>query len=301
MSIAQVLIGCIGIAILALGASYAVLAFIAALVWHIRSATPSSRRQPAVTVLMPLCGARPDLYARLRAFCQQTHAEYQIVFGVRELTDPALPVVERLMAEYPSLPIDVVVNPQQHGSIRKVSDLLAILARARHDVLVITDSNACVGHEYLAAVSAPLLDRDVGLVTCLDRGMPTEGICSRLSAMSVNEWFAPSVVLAWLFGYRSYVSRHSLCLRRSALQGISGRQASQNHLAVEHQLRKMVCAMDSASCCHPMILSCSAMSRIWDHWPVMNSIGCVGSVRCDRAVSPFSSSPLAFLWRRSLE
>jgi ceramide glucosyltransferase len=243
MSMVQTLIGGIGIAILALGASYTVLALIAALVWQLRSATPCPRRLPAVTVLMPLCGDRQDLYARLRAFCEQTLLEYQIVFGVRELTDPALPVVERLMAEYPSLPIDVVVNPHQHGNTRKISDLLAILARAHHDVLVIADSSACVGHDYLAAVSAPLLERDVGLVTCLDRGVPTEGICSRLSAMSVNEWFVPSVLLACLFGYRSYVSSHSMCLRRSALQAISGRRASRSHLAVEHRLRKMICEM----------------------------------------------------------
>ena len=110
-------------------------------------------------------------------------------------------------------------------------------------MLVITDSSACVGRDYLAAVSAPLLDRDVGLVTCLGRGLPTEGIWSRLSAMSVNEWFVPSVLLAWLFGYRGYVSRHSLCLRRIALQAISGRQASAGHLAVEHRLRKITCEM----------------------------------------------------------
>jgi ceramide glucosyltransferase len=240
MSIVQPLIGWVGIASLVGAASYAILALFATLVWQTRSKTSSARRSPAVTVLMPLCGAQPNLYERLRLFCQQNHPEYQIVFGVRDLADPALHVVERLMAEFPSLPIDFIVNPQQHGSIRKLRDLMAMLPRARHDVLAIADSNLIVGQDYLATVSAPLLDHNVGLVTCLYRGVPTQEICSRLSAMSVNEWYVPSVLLARLFGYRSYVSCHSLCLRRTALQSIDGRQASTIRLTVEHRLRRVI-------------------------------------------------------------
>lgn len=229
-----------GVASLVLAASYAVLALVAVLVWQMRRAPPCSLRPPPVTVLKPLCGAEPGLYEHLRSFCLQSHPEYQIVFGVRDLTDPALTVVERLIAEFPSLPIDVVVNPQQYGSNCKISNLINMLARARYDVLAMADSDTMVRHDYLSTVTAPLLDHSVGLVTCIYRGVPTRAIWSRVGAMYINEWYVPSVLLAWLFGYRGYVSGQTLCLRRDTLQAIGGLRAMANHLAEDYRLGALI-------------------------------------------------------------
>lgn len=230
----------VGFASLALAATYAVIALIAVLAWQLHSATPKPRCQRPVTVLKPLCGAEPRLYENLRSFCQQNHPEYQIVFGVRDLTDPALEVVARLKTEFPLLPIDVVVNPQQHGSNCKVSNLINMITLARHDVLAISDSDTFVEGDYLTAVTAPLLDHHVGLVTCVYLGVPTRGIWSRLSSMYINEWYVPSVLLAWLFGYRGYVSGQTLCLRRDTLEAISGLRATANHLAENYRLGELI-------------------------------------------------------------
>jgi ceramide glucosyltransferase len=240
MSIVQPLIGCLGIASLFVAASYAVLALVAVLVWQIFSATPSAPQLPAVTVLMPLSGAQANLYERLRSFCRQNHPEYQIVFGVRYLTDPALPVVKRLIAEFPSLPIDVVVDPRQHARNFKIPDLITMLSRARHNVLAVSDSNMFVGPDYLANVTAPLLDQSVGLVTCICRGVPTQQICSRLSAIAINEWYVPSVLVAWLFGYDRYASRHNFCLRRHTLEAIGDPKASASYSTIDHPLGKLI-------------------------------------------------------------
>src|SRR5450755_4786992 len=144
------LLGIIGFASLAIAASYAVLALVAVFVWNLRRARKHSLPLPPVTILKPLCGAEPGLYHNLRSFCQQDYPQYQIVFGVRDLADPALLVVERLVAEFPLISIDVVVNPEQHGSNRKVSNLINMLARARHDVLAMADSDVFVEPDYLA-------------------------------------------------------------------------------------------------------------------------------------------------------
>jgi len=137
-------VGIIGLAVLAVAASYAVLTIAAVLVWHLRGAAAHSLRLPPVTVLKPLCGAEPGLYEHLRSFCSQDFRQYQIVFGVRDPADPALSVVERLRAEFPALAIEVVANPQQHGTNSKVSNLINMFGRARHDVLVIADSDTFV-------------------------------------------------------------------------------------------------------------------------------------------------------------
>ncbi|MGH8208172.1 MAG: bacteriohopanetetrol glucosamine biosynthesis glycosyltransferase HpnI, partial [Steroidobacteraceae bacterium] len=153
---------------------------------------------------------------------------------------PALAVVARLVAEFPELPIDVVVDPQQHGHNRKISSLINMLKRARHDVLVMADSDAFVGPDYLASVAAPLLDKKVGLVTCLYQDEPTQLIWSRLGAMYINEWYMPSVLLAWLFGHQNYVSGQTLCLRRETLQAVGGLLGIANHLADDYELGQLV-------------------------------------------------------------
>jgi ceramide glucosyltransferase len=240
MSSIHSLLSAIGLISLAVAAGYALLALAAVLIWRSRQGAKPPGRLPPVTVLKPLCGAEPGLYENLRSFCQQEYPEFQIVFGVRDRDDPALAVVARLLAEFPSLPIDVVVDPRQHGSNRKVSSLINMLGRARHDVLVMADSDAYVGPDYLTTVTTPLLDRKVGLVTCIYHGEPTPRIWSRLGAMYVNEWYMPSVLLARLFGHEGYASGQTICVRRETLQGIGGLRAIADHLADDYQLGELV-------------------------------------------------------------
>jgi ceramide glucosyltransferase len=236
----QALLTVVGFVSLSLAASYAVLTVVAVLVWRLRRGPSGSRSRPPVTVLKPLCGAEPGLHEHLRSFCQQNYPEFQIVFGVRDAGDPACAVVKRLAAEFPSVPIELVINPQLHGSNLKISNLINMLPYARHDILAMADSDAFVGADYLATVTAPLLDADVGLVTCIYRGTPTDGIWSRLGAMYINEWYVPSVLLAWLFGHEGYVSGQTVCMRRDTLDAIGGLRVLANHLADDHRLGEVV-------------------------------------------------------------
>ena len=233
----------IGLACLLSAASYGVLAVIAVLVWQRRRRHSGAQALPPVSVLKPLCGLEPSLYENLRSFCRQNFAEFQLVFGVLDEADPALEVVQRLRREFPSLPIDVVVDSCQHGSNCKISNLINMVAQARHDVLVMADSDACVAPDYLRIVTAPLRDAAVGLVTSLYHAVPTSSVFSRLGAMYVNEWYMPSVLVAWLFGYQGYVSGQTLCMRRDTLQAIGGLEAIANHLADDHQLGARVHAL----------------------------------------------------------
>jgi ceramide glucosyltransferase len=254
MSSIHSLLGVLGLISLAVAATYALLALVAVLVWRGRAGAKATAKLPPVTVLKPLCGAEPGLYENLRSFCQQDYPQFQIVFGVCDPDDPALGAVERLVAEFPGVPLDIVVDPRQHGGNRKVSSLINMLGRARHDVLVMADSDACVKPDYLAAVTAPLLDRKVGLVTCLYHGEPTERIWSRLGAMYVNEWYMPSVLLARLFGHEGYASGQTLCMRRETLQGIGGLRAIADHLADDYRLGELIRALGLRIVLSPYVL-----------------------------------------------
>ena len=254
----------IGFASLAAAASYAVLALVAVLAWNRRRAAIRALPLPPVTVLKPLCGAEPGLYANLRSFCAQRYPQYQIVFGVRDRADPALAVVERLVAEFRSIPIDVVVNPQLHGSNYKISNLINMIASAQHEVLIIADSDARIEPDYLSTVTAPLLDPKVGLVTSIYRDVPTPSIWSRLGAMYINEWYMPSVLIAWFFGYDGYVSGQTMCLRRDTLQAIGGLQSIANHLADDHRLGQLVCGLGLRIAMSPYVVRAEHHEPSWD-------------------------------------
>ncbi|HEY6482615.1 MAG TPA: bacteriohopanetetrol glucosamine biosynthesis glycosyltransferase HpnI [Steroidobacteraceae bacterium] len=244
----------LGFAALTCAAVYAVLALLAMVIWRLRRRPAQAAVAAPVTILKPLCGAEPGLYRNLRSFCAQDYALFQVVFGVRDPTDPALAVVQQLQQEFPNLPIEVVIDSRQHGTNRKVSTLINMLQRARHDLLVIADSDACVARDYLGSVIAPLADPKVGLVTCLYRGVPTRSIWSRLGAMYINEWYIPSVLVAWLFGHRSYVSGQTLCMRRDTLKAIGGLQAIADYLADDYQLGELVRAAGQRIVLSPYLL-----------------------------------------------
>lgn len=242
MSLAQSMVAVVGYASLVIAAGYSLAVLIAVLTWRRYVAQP--RHNPAahtpVTILKPLCGDEPGLYEHLRSFCRQQHSQYQVVFGTLDATDPALAVVARLVREFPELPIDVVVNSLQHGNNNKSSNLINMLEKARHPILVISDSDISVDSDYLATITAPLQDPEVGLVTCLSHDLPTPGLWSRLSAMYVNEWYFPSVMFAWLFGYQDYASGQTLCLRRATLEAVGGLAALADHLADDYQLGQLI-------------------------------------------------------------
>ncbi len=242
MIVLHLLFSIFGFGALGISAGLSAVTLTALLVWRAWfSRMPTQLKpQPPVTILKPLCGAEPGLYMHLRSFCLQQYPAFQIVFGVRDPADAALGVVQRIIGEFPNVCIDVVVDPTLHGDNYKTSNLINMMQRARHGILVIADSDAVVGADYLSVVTAPLVEPDVGLVTCIYRGVPTETVWSRLGAMYINEWFMPSVVLAWLFGHRQYASGQTLCFRRDTLQAIGGLQAVANHLADDFRLGELV-------------------------------------------------------------
>jgi len=211
-------------------------------VGHLRlgAASGAGALPRAVTVLKPLCGAEPGLDHSLRSFCEQDYpGGVQIVFGVQQPSDPALTVLERLKADYPHLDLTVVIDSSRHGASAKVSNLINMMRAARHDWLVLADSDVRVPPGYLNAVTAPLADPQVGIVTCPYRGVPRPGLWSLLGALFINDWFIPSVRVAALFGSRAFAFGATIALRRDALDGIGGFPAIADQLADDYRLGEL--------------------------------------------------------------
>ena len=196
-------------------------------------------KRPAVTLLKPLCGAEPETYECLRSFCVQDYPEFQIVFGISDPDDPAVSIVQRLQIEHPDRPLQLVIERRLHGSNRKVSNLVNMMASARHDYLIISDSDVRVEPDYIERVVAPLHDEQVGIVTCCYRGIPRRGVWSVLGAMFINNWFMPSVRVAAILGFRSFGFGATIAIRREALSGIGGFTAIADQLADDYRLGEL--------------------------------------------------------------
>src|SRR4051812_9240540 len=124
---------------------------------------PQNEPRPALSVLKPLHGDEILLEEALASLCAQDYPDFQIVFGVQDPADPALAVVRRVRERFPSVDMAVVVDRTRHGSNGKVANLINMLPHARHDLLVIADSDIHAPPGYLASVAASLMRPGVGM------------------------------------------------------------------------------------------------------------------------------------------
>lgn len=191
---------------------------------------------PPVSILKPLCGEDAELYENLDSFCRQEYPAWQVVFGVQDADDAAIAVVRRLMAAHPEADLALVVEPQRQGGNLKVANLQNMLPRARHDVIVIADSDMRVRPDYLAEVTAPLADQAIGLVTCLYRGVSAGGVWSQLACLNINHGFLPQAVVAAALGERNGCFGATIALRRDTLDAAGGFAAIAESLADDHAL-----------------------------------------------------------------
>lgn len=223
--------------LVAVGIAYQVASAIA--VWRTLGvpATAASAPAPAVTLLKPLHGLEPRLAANLGGFVGQDYSgAQQVVFGVSDADDAALNSVAQVRTAHPEAEIETIIDGVRHGSNAKVSNLVNMMAAARHDVLVISDSDIAVGPDYLARVVAALALPGVGAVTCLYHGRGDAGGWSRLAAQGISYGFLPSVVVGLRLGLAEPCMGSTIALTRTTLDAIGGFAAFADILADDHAI-----------------------------------------------------------------
>ena len=204
-----------------------------------RPHTPSGFTPP-VTIFKPICGLEQDMDENLRSFCEQDYPEYQIIFGFHGKDDAAIPVIQKIIEDYPQLDLDMVIDVRLHGSNHKVSNLINMFPTAKHEILVVSDSDMRVRKNYLHNIVAPFANTANGAVTCLYSGRTDDGVASKLNAMFINEWFLPSVLISDALKDISYCLGATMAVRRKILTDFGGFKALANYLADDYMLGQMV-------------------------------------------------------------
>ncbi len=234
-----------------------------------RCPLPASMEQPPVSILKPLHGAEPSLYENLRSFVEQDYPTLQIVLGVNNPEDSAIADARALIRDFPRHDIALIVDRHIRGSNQKVSNLENMLPAARHDILLLADSDMQVDLRYLAAVTAALLDSHTGAVTCLYKGRSAGGLWSDLGALQINFSFLPNALLADALGIGGGCFGATVALRRATLERIGGFAPLRNELADDRRIGDAVRAQGLAVVLSPYLVKAQVYEpsflALWRH------------------------------------
>ncbi len=206
---------------------------------HVRQAPPVPRRTPPLSILKPLCGVDDELEVNLASFADLDYPEYEVLLGVRNRLDTAWSIALGAVRRWPGR-FRVVLQRGEPGLNPKVNQLVTLARAARHDVLVVSDSNVRVGRGYLAEIAALLDDDAVGLVTHPIAGVGEERLGSLMDHLHLAGSIAPGVVGAKRLARRDIVVGKSMALRRADLDALGGFEALKDVLAEDYVLGRMI-------------------------------------------------------------
>ena len=180
--------------------AYYAIAMVAAAKFFRRKTERPGNFFPPVSILKPIRGLDRDAYENFASFCRQDYPEFEILFCVSDPQEPAMPVLLRLIRDFPARKIRVYVGADPLGASDKVNKLCRMAREAKNEILIVSDSDVCVEPGFLAAAAAPFADPSVGGVTCLYRGLTDDSLAANLEALGNSADFAPGVLVAWLLG-----------------------------------------------------------------------------------------------------
>lgn len=190
---------------------------------------------PAISVLKPLCGVDDDLEGNLASFAALDYPDYEVLLGVRDRADRAWPVAVAAARRWPGR-FRVVLQRGEPGLNPKVNQLVTLSAAARHDVLLVSDSNVRAPEGYLRDVALHLSDPAVGLVTHPVAGIGEESLGAALDNLQACAAVGPATVAAKRLARRDVVVGKSMAFRRADLVALGGFESVKDHLAEDYVL-----------------------------------------------------------------
>jgi len=193
-----------------------------------------------VSILKPLYGSDEGLEDNLRSFFQQDYPNFEILMTVRGENDLEALTAQRVMREFPGVSARLIVTGDSPRPNGKVYSLQQMMAHAKHDILLMADSDIRVTPEMTRVLAAEMDNRGVALVTCPYRAIPGNTLWSRMEAVGMNTEFLGGVLVARLLDGMNFALGCTLAVRREALESIGGLAALQDYLAEDFMMGKLV-------------------------------------------------------------
>ena len=198
---------------------------------------------PPVSILKPVRGLDHGAYESFASFCRQDYPEYEILFAVTEESDPAVPVIRQIMRDFSKVPIRLLMGVEEQGANDKVAKLCRLAREARHDLLVVTDSDVLVAPDYLRGVANLLADPQVGAVTALYRAVEAPSFGAALDAVGSSASFTGSVLIARALEGIRFTMGSTMATTRERLQEIGGFEGMLNLHSDDYEFGRRIAAL----------------------------------------------------------
>ncbi len=191
---------------------------------------------PPVSILKAVRGVDFATYENYSSFCRQEYPDYEILFAVNDAADAAVPLIHRLIAEFPGCQIRLLVGAEDLGANRKVNKLARLSREAQHEILVLTDGDVRVRPNYLHEVVAPFVEESTGAVTSFYRGIAERNLGAELEAIGASSDFFAGVLMAELTEGINFALGASIVTTKRWLSKIGGFEAIAGMLADDYEL-----------------------------------------------------------------
>src|SRR3984893_8472662 len=197
---------------------------------------------PPVSILKPLRGLDRETYENYASFCRQEYPEFEILFCVSDEQDPAIPIIEQLIRDFPQPSFRLLFGSEASGASDKVNKLCRMVREARHDIVLVSDSDVRVDPGFLRSVVQPFRERQVGGVTCLYRGLTDGSFAADLEALGNSPDCAPGVLVAWLMGGLDFMLGAVMATTKRHLAEIGGFESLVDHFSDDYELGNRIAA-----------------------------------------------------------
>ena len=219
---------------------------------------------PSASVIKPVHGMESRLRENLESFFQQDYpGHWELLFCARNENDAALQLVREISANYPNVTTRVLTSGEPPWPNAKVFSMDKMVGKAKHDVLIISDSDVFVAPNYLSEVAPPLADRKVGVVTCLYRGFPVSGIWARLEALGMSVEMTSGVLIANMLEGMKFALGPTMATRKDVLEKIGGIARFGDYCADDYVIGNLADAAGYKNAISPHVIDHVVLSRTW--------------------------------------
>ncbi len=195
---------------------------------------------PPVSLLKPVHGVDFASQINFESFCRQNYPEYEILFCVNDMGDPAVPLLRQAIRDFPECSIRILSNAAKIGSNQKVNNLILLAREAKHEIVVQSDGDVRVSPDYLKNVVAEFADPAVGVVSCFYRGVAEGNFWAEVEAVGAASDFFAGALVANMPGKVTFALGASVATTKTWLAKIGGYQGLADLLADDYEIGNRV-------------------------------------------------------------
>ncbi len=221
---------------------------------------------PPVSVLKPVRGLEKNLKHNLRTIATQDYPNYQVIYSVQDPQDPAYPIIKGIQAEFGSDRISVVISRVEAGANGKVNNLLGAMEAAKHDIIIISDSDTRLQPDYIRTIVNPLANPDVGCVCTPFKVTQADSWYEKMELLTMNADFMPSVMFAEVTGASNSCLGPSIAIRRSTLDKLGGLESLADYLVEDYEIGRRVWTSGQKMVLLPYMIDVVVDLASWKNW-----------------------------------